>query len=63
MITTEVQYRAVASRIEQLKDAPSGSEPANELKVLMKLIVDFESGRRQLTWSGKNELSIKPFRI
>lgn len=63
MITTKVQYHAVASRIEQLKDAPSGSEAAKELKVLMKLIVDFESGRRQLVWASQNEFSIKPYRI
>lgn len=41
-ITTQQQYDTVASRIEQLKDASAGSEEAKELKLLTKLIVDFE---------------------
>lgn len=43
MITTPVQYYAVASRIEQLKNAASGSQAAKELKVLVQLLVEFES--------------------
>ncbi|GAA4435292.1 hypothetical protein GCM10023188_27190 [Pontibacter saemangeumensis] len=42
MITTRVQYYAVASRIEQLKNAASDSQAAKELKVLVKLLVEFE---------------------
>lgn len=43
MITNPVQYYAVASRVEQLKDAASGSQASKELKVLIKLLVEFES--------------------
>ena len=46
-ITTQEQYDAVASRLEELKDAPAGSEEAEELKLLTKLIVDFERKRPQ----------------
>lgn len=63
MITTQVQYHAVASRIEQLKDAAPGSAPAKELKVLTKLLVDFESRRRQLAWSNLKPLKSNPYRI
>ena len=55
MITTHAQYHAVASRIEQIKDAPAGSEAAKELKVLMSLIVSFESGKQQTTWAHPPE--------
>lgn len=52
MITTHTQYHAVASRMEQLKDAAPGSQPAKELKVLTRLIVEFESSGRQQAWSN-----------
>lgn len=55
MITTHAQYNAVASRIEQIKDAPSGSEAAKELKVLMNLLVRFESVERQPAWVSSTE--------
>ncbi len=38
------QYRMVASRIEQLKDAPPESTGAQELKLHTHLIVEFEKG-------------------
>lgn len=47
MITTQVQYHAVALRIEQLKDAAPGSEASKELKVLTKMLIDYESRRLQ----------------
>lgn len=46
-IKTQEQYDAIADRIEQLKNAPIGSEEAKELKLLTKLIVDFETGNPQ----------------
>lgn len=55
MITTHAQYHAVASRIEQIKDAPSGSEAAKELKVLMNMIVRFESEKQQTDWGNPPE--------
>ena len=48
-IETQEQYDAVADRIEQLKDAPAGSEEAKELKLLTKQIVDFETRNPQPT--------------
>lgn len=62
MITTQAQYHAVASRIEQLKDAAAGSGAAKELKVLTKLIVDFENGRRQTIWTNMRETESRTFR-
>lgn len=62
MIKTQVQYYAVASRIEQLKDAASGSGAAKELKVLTKLLIDYESGRRQPIWTEVKETKARPFR-
>ena len=47
MITTQVQYHAVASRIEQIKDATADSIAAKELKILTMMIIDFENRRRQ----------------
>ncbi|GHA65474.1 hypothetical protein [Pontibacter akesuensis] len=41
MITTPLQYHAVASRIEQIKDADAGTPAAEELRILTKLIVKF----------------------
>lgn len=55
MIRTQVQYYAVASRIEQLKDASANTAAAKELKVLMKMLVDFESRRRQATLGNITE--------
>ncbi|RDV10378.1 hypothetical protein DXT99_26440 [Pontibacter diazotrophicus] len=55
MISTHAQYYAVASRIEQIKDAPAGSEAAKELKVLMSLIVSFESEKQQTAWANPAE--------
>lgn len=49
MIATQAQYHAVASRIEQIRNAPTGSEAAKELKVLRNLMADFESQRQQLS--------------
>ena len=46
-IKTQDEYDAVASRIEQLKDGEAGSEEAEELKLLTKLIVEYESNRQQ----------------
>lgn len=46
-ITTQEQYDAVAARLEELKNAPAGSEGAKELKLLTKLIVEFERKRSQ----------------
>lgn len=61
MITTQVQYYAVALRIEQLKDAASGSAAAKELKVLTKMIVDFESRRQQPIWNNMVALKSRSF--
>lgn len=63
MITTQVQYHAVASRIEQLKDAEPGSDAAKELKVLTRLLVEFESGRRQPIWTNQKEVGSRSFRV
>lgn len=46
-ITTQDEYDAVASCIEQLKDGEAGSEEAEELKLLTKLIVAYESKNQQ----------------
>jgi hypothetical protein len=51
-ITTQEQYDEVASRIEELKDVAPGSEEAKELKLLTKLIVQFESKRYQPPQAG-----------
>jgi hypothetical protein len=51
-IVTQEQYDEVASRIEELKDVAPGSEEAKELKLLTKLIVQFESKRFQPTQTG-----------
>lgn len=45
-ITTQDEYDKIASRIEQLKDGDAGSEEAEELKLLTKLIVEYESKRQ-----------------
>ncbi|GAB3541471.1 hypothetical protein GCM10027443_40800 [Pontibacter brevis] len=63
MITTQVQYHAVASRIEQLKDAMPGSEASKELKVLTKMLVDFESKAQQPVWNNLTALKPRSFRI
>lgn len=39
MRTTHAQFHAVASRIEQIKEAPAGSEEAKELKLLTKFVL------------------------
>lgn len=44
-IKTQGQYQAVAARIEQLKDAEPGTNEAKELKLLMRLLVEFEMKR------------------
>lgn len=44
-ITTQEEYEAVASRLEELKDAAPGTGEARELKQLTRLIVAFESRR------------------
>lgn len=54
-ITTQDEYDAVASRIEQLKDAAVGSEEAEELKLLTKLIVVYESKNQQSEQRGFEE--------
>ncbi|WP_181885062.1 hypothetical protein [Pontibacter diazotrophicus] len=46
-ITTQDEYDKVAARIEQLKDGDAGSEEAEELKLLTKLIIAYESKRQQ----------------
>ena len=46
MIQTQLQYYAVAARIGQLKNAAADTEAAKELKVLMKILIEFE--RRNL---------------
>lgn len=63
MITTQIQYHAVALRMEQLKDAAPESAAAKELKVLTKLIVDFESGRRQPIRSNLTEFKFRSSRV
>ncbi|WP_162052692.1 hypothetical protein [Pontibacter pamirensis] len=45
-ITTQDKYDKVAARIEQLKDGEAGSEEAEEMKLLTKLIVEYESKRQ-----------------
>lgn len=55
MIKTKAQYQAVASRMEQINNAPAGSEAAKELNILSSLITEFESRRQQLTWSSPPE--------
>lgn len=45
-ITAQDEYDKIASRIEQLKDGEAGSEEAEELKLLTKLIVEYESKRQ-----------------
>lgn len=45
MITTQAQYHAVSSRIEQIKDAEPDTPEAMELKLLTKLIVEYETQR------------------
>lgn len=44
-IKSQEQYEVVAARMEQLKDAEAGTPEAKELKLLAKLIVDFELKR------------------
>ena len=64
MIHTQAQYYAVASRIEQIKDAPTGSEASKELKVLTNLIVRFESGKEKPGWcSSSEQLKTKVHRV
>lgn len=41
-IENEAQYEEVTHCIEQLKDAEPGTAGAKELKVLIKMIIDFE---------------------
>ncbi|MFD3000452.1 hypothetical protein ACFS7Z_08785 [Pontibacter toksunensis] len=54
-ITTQAEYDKVASRIEQLKDGDPGSEEAEELKLLTKLIVAFESRKQQTKLRNSEE--------
>lgn len=41
-IKNEAQYEEVTVRIEQLKNAEPGTDEAKELKVLIKMLIDFE---------------------
>jgi hypothetical protein len=47
MITTYAQLHAVASRIKQIKNIPSGSEAAKELEILNNLMTEFTSGKQK----------------
>lgn len=44
-IKTLKQYDTVAARMERLKDAEVGTPEAAELKLLTKLVVEYESNR------------------
>ncbi|GAB3536153.1 hypothetical protein GCM10027443_26030 [Pontibacter brevis] len=46
-ITTQDEYNTIAFRIELLKDGEAGSDEAEELKLLTRLIVEYESKRQQ----------------
>jgi len=48
-VLTQERYEEVASRIEELKNAPPDSEEAKELMLLTKLLVNFESSRLERT--------------
>lgn len=41
-IENEEQYEEVTNRIEQLKNAKPGTDEAKELKVLVKMLVNYE---------------------
>jgi hypothetical protein len=41
-IYSELEYEAVAKQMEELKDAPAGSNPAKELKCLAKALVQYQ---------------------
>ncbi|WP_347157538.1 hypothetical protein [Pontibacter chitinilyticus] len=46
-ITTQERYDFIASRLEQLQNAAPGSAAAKELKLLTKLLVEFEEANLQ----------------
>jgi hypothetical protein len=55
MITTPLQYHAVAVRIGQLANVAAGTEAAKELKILTKLLVEFENRRLQRVHNNLKE--------
>lgn len=62
MITTYAQYYAVSSRIEQIKNAPSGSEAAKELKILTGLMSEFESSSKTSSWCSSRSMGWSSYR-
>ncbi|MDQ3292369.1 MAG: hypothetical protein M3Q05_13860 [Bacteroidota bacterium] len=42
LICSEQEYEQVAKRMEELKNAPARSNPAKELKLLTKAIIQYQ---------------------
>lgn len=50
-IKNEEQYEEVAQRVEQLRNAESGTVEAKEFKALIKLLIDYE--KQQMSNTNK----------
>jgi hypothetical protein len=60
VINSKGEYKAVAKRIEELKDAPVDSPEAEELKIITRALVAYE---RRILRTAPGFNADNPFRV